>query len=198
MHVPTDWLPVLARVGFSADEVTADECKGILAGAWVMAFERMGEKAKPQTPAVPPSSAAPSVARLAAHGGAAPECITGAAQYYHLPVSLLVGVLATEYGQNGQVSHNANGTYDMGPAQINSSWLPRLEGAGITRSMLLSNACLNIAVGAWILAQAMDGASPADPAEFWRHIGNYNSHTPQFNLTYQRRVWQKLQQQNGD
>jgi hypothetical protein len=47
----------------------------------------------------------------------------------------------------------------------------------------------------WILPQSMNGDSPADPGELWRHIGNYNSHTPQHNLTYQRRAWEQIQKQ---
>jgi hypothetical protein len=95
-------------------------------------------------------------------------------------------------GHVGQISWNRNGSYDIGPAQVNSTWLPTLEKAGITKAELLNNGCLNIAVGAWILAQAMDGISPHDPAAFWRGVGNYNSRTPTLNQQYGVRVWTNI------
>jgi hypothetical protein len=85
----------------------------------------------------------------------------------------------------------------MGPAQVNSSWLPMLAKSGISREQVLNNGCLNVAVGAWILAQSMDGASSNDPGEFWRRVGNYNSHTLQYNLIYQRKVWEQVLRQDG-
>lgn len=39
-------------------------------------------------------------------------------------------------------------------------------------------------VGTWILSREI----AADP-NYWRGIGNYNSHTPSFNQTYQQKVF---------
>lgn len=195
MNIPAEWVPILRRVGFVESAVRSDDCANVLAGSWILAFESMGTPGGATAPAGGPIGA--GTAAVARFAGVAPACVSDAAAFYRLPERLLAGVLATEHARDGQVSANANGSYDMGPAQINSTWLPRLEKAGISRTMLLSNGCLNIAVGAWILAQSMFGGSLADPADYWRHVGNYNSHTPAFNQAYQRRVWEQVRRQDG-
>ncbi len=193
MHIPATWLPVLAKVGFAPLRVTHDRCTNIEAGAWIIAFDRMRTGLRAAAPAVAPAPALPSAAAQNDRGAAvSAACIQGAARFYHLPVALFSAVLRTEGGTVGQIHRNANGSYDMGPAQINSTWLPTLARAGITRSMVLNNGCLNVSLGAWILAQAMAGADPHDPAQYWRHVGDYNSHTPVWNNKYARMVWNNL------
>lgn len=185
MHIPSAWLPILARVGFAPNQVVANRCTNIAAGTWILAFEAQNE---------PASAPAPALAPPVPHA-ASPQiepCITKAAKQYNIPATLLSAVLRTEGGQVGKVHYNANGSYDIGPAQINSIWLPQLAKAGITRTMLLNNACLNITVGAWILGNALAGASPKNPAVFWQHVGDYNSHTPFWNQRYALKVWHNL------
>lgn len=199
MHVPAAWLPILARIGFPAGKVKGDKCTNISAGAWILAFESLHKSKPTPTPAQSSGAIAPNtserVAALAKHAGVPRVCIKRAAAHYHLSLSLFAGVLATEGGRVGEVHRNENGSVDLGPAQVNSIWLPKLKRAGITRTMLLKNGCANIAVGAWILAQAMEGANPTDPAGFWKHVGDYNSHTPRFNRRYARLVWHHVVQE---
>lgn len=142
------------------------------------------------------------LAGTTAHAAAAlsPEtavCIRAAARYYHRPadpvsyqglVDLVTAIRLTEGGTVGQVSRNKNGSFDIGPMQINSTHLPLLSRYGITYDALLNNGCQNIFVGTWILHNELQG-SPA----LWSAIGNYNSRTPVHNIEYQRRVWLKLQ-----
>lgn len=193
MHIPAAWLPILARVGFASIKVEHDRCTNVAAGAWVMAYEKwqrgIGAPA-PQHPALPVLPK--TVTALAENASVTPGCITGAAAYYHLPVPLFTAVLRTEAGHVGQIHRNANGSYDMGPAQINSTWLPTLARIGVTRRMVLNDGCLNVSIGAWILAQAMQGADPDNPRQFWQHVGDYNSHTPAWNARYARMVWAHL------
>lgn len=189
MGIPAQWLPVLARAGFSIPKVRHDRCMNIAAGAWILAFERrLHGSGQPRT--------GRGLARTPdKHGEGKPptkSCIESAARRYHLSLKLFRGVLRTEDGHVGQVHHNRNGSVDIGPAQINSIWLPALRKVGITKHMLLTNGCLNIRVGAWILAKAMKGADPSRPAQFWEHVGDYNSHTPRLNKRYAAMVWHNL------
>lgn len=193
MHIPAAWLNILARVGFAPAKVIHDECTNIEAGAWVMAFDQMQSGLKAAAPETSPPPVLPADAKASAwHSDVTAACIEGAARFYHLPVALFSAVLRTEGGTVGQIHRNANGSYDMGPAQINSTWLPTLARAGISRSMVLNNGCLNVSLGAWILGQAMAGADPHDPAQYWQHVGDYNSHTPKLNEKYAYKVWNNL------
>jgi hypothetical protein len=193
MGIPSAWLPLLARVGFPADKVAADPCEGIAAGAWVMAYEDGSNRSSPG-PGPAPAKVASGIA--APHnteiGDVSPACVSSAAQQFRLPLALLTGVLATEGGEAGQIHWNANGSYDMGPAQINSIWLPKLATAGVTRAMVINDGCLNVAIGAWILSQAMAGADPNQPTQYWAHVGDYNSTTPFWNERYAKMVWNKI------
>lgn len=182
MHIPQAWLPILARVGFSPAKVERDRCTNIEAGTWILAYEQLNIRHSYSAPPVPKT--VNSLFNKA--------CVKEAAQANHIPVSLFFAVLRTEGGQVGQIHMNRNGSYDMGPAQINSIWLPVLAKSGITREMVLNNACLNISIGAWILGQSMDGVSPRNPEVFWQHVGDYNSHTPELNHEYDMKVWNNL------
>ena len=118
------------------------------------------------------------------------ECIKQASQIYHVPAIIILSVLKTEDARNGTASRNKNGSYDYGPLQINSTWLPTLARHGITREDVQWNPCINVAVGTWILAQAITES----PKHVWQGVGNYNSHTPYYNQIYAARVkkWQEI------
>ena len=111
------------------------------------------------------------------------ECINHAATTYHVPAALIVSVLKTEGGKNGVASKNKDGSYDYGAMQINSCWLDNVSKYGITQKDLQYNPCVNVAVGAWILAQSI-----ADGKDIWHGVGVYHSRTESFNLKYQQKV----------
>lgn len=182
MHIPQSWLTILARVGFSPVKVEHDRCTNIEAGTWILAYEQLNVR----------HSYIVTPAPKAVNSLFNKTCAEEAAQTYHIPLSLFFAILRTEGGHVGQIHMNNNGSYDMGPAQINSIWLPVLAKSGITREMVLNNECLNISIGAWVLAQSMDGVSPKNPSVFWQHVGDYNSHTPVFNREYEMKVWNNL------
>jgi hypothetical protein len=54
-------------------------------------------------------------------------CIYAAASVYHEPPAVLLILLNVEGGTLGAVSHNTNGTVDIGPMQVNQLWIPRLK-----------------------------------------------------------------------
>ena len=118
-------------------------------------------------------------------------CLDLAAQHYNIHKEILNAVLAVEGGRTGMRKRNNNGSYDMGPMQINSTWLPELRRRGINEYDVTYDYCTNILVGAWILAHELQGAGTPriNTAEYWQAVGRYNSRTPYFNARYAVRVW---------
>lgn len=112
------------------------------------------------------------------------ECINQAAITYHVPAALILSILSVEGGTVGMASRNSNGTYDYGPMQINSSWLPKIERYGYTLQKVQYDPCANVMVGAWILSTNI-----ADASNFWQGVGGYHSYTVPLNQAYQNKVW---------
>jgi len=106
-------------------------------------------------------------------------CIREAAQRFQVPELALWVLLDVEAGKLGQVSTNTNGTYDIGPLPVNSWWLPKLAQFGITEDMVKNNLCINIGVGAWILAKELDRHK-----DIPRAIAYYHSPTPRHQRRY--------------
>jgi soluble lytic murein transglycosylase-like protein len=105
-------------------------------------------------------------------GGDQPEsnCWSRAAQRYGVDAWLLYSIAEQESSLNPRAFHrNNDGTYDIGEMQINSSLLPALRRYGI-RADDLWEPCLNIHVGAWVLADCSraNGLS-------WESVGAYNA-----------------------
>ncbi|MGH8077273.1 MAG: lytic transglycosylase domain-containing protein, partial [Lysobacter sp.] len=67
------------------------------------------------------------------------SCMSTAAQRYHLPVPILQAVVKTEGGWDGLKKRNANGSYDLGRAQINTIHLAELAKYGISEHQLISD-----------------------------------------------------------
>lgn len=181
------WMPVLQQAGFDPQLVQGQACWGIIAGAWIIARAGgadISERHHVQTSRLQHVLGPPGL----------DACVSNAAGAYLIPEPIYRAVLKTESGQVGKVVYNKNGTYDMGPAQINSSHLPELAAMGVTRDQIINNGCLNLHVGAWILSRELGGATLSAPTDFWRRVGNYNSRTPRFNQAYQAKVWKNLRQ----
>ncbi len=120
-------------------------------------------------------------------------CLMMAAQAYQVPPAVLVGILKVEGGKVGQeVGPNGNGTYDLGPMQINTVWLEELAGHWNTdkataRRMVRDDGCLNITVGAWILRRQMDRTD-----HLYRAIARYHSATPGIGTRYADKVVREM------
>jgi hypothetical protein len=115
-------------------------------------------------------------------------CVYAAAQLYQLPPPIIWSVLSVEGGGPGTVSHNRNGTDDLGPAQVNSLWIPRLaRHYGLPerelRRRLTDDTCFNIAVGTWILREKM-----VEAGDFWTGVGKYHSARSDLKQRYIQRV----------
>jgi soluble lytic murein transglycosylase-like protein len=116
-------------------------------------------------------------------------CMALVASLDRLPPRVLPSIAAVEGGQLGTISRDPDGSEDLGIMQINSSWLPviaRVTHADPTtvRERLLHEACFNISAGGAILRTYLD----AEHGDLMQAIGDYHSHTPPLNHTYQLQV----------
>ena len=80
------------------------------------------------------------------------QCAAQASSRYGVPELLLHAILKKENGRVGTESRNRDGSFDLGPAQINTIWLKQLSAYGITRKHLRDDFCTNLYVSAYILA----------------------------------------------
>lgn len=124
------------------------------------------------------ATAAPSATMIRA-------CILAAARLYSEPPAVLLILLNVEGGSLGAVSHNTNGTVDIGPMQVNQIWIPALAShwhatERATFLALRDNFCANVEAGAWILRQGLDEAN----GDFWGGVGYYHSHDLGYEQAY--------------
>jgi len=115
-------------------------------------------------------------------------CLMLAAQTYSVPPAVLVGIYQVEGGKPGQAVENTNGTYDLGPMQINTIWIPELaEMWGVSNNTALqwvkNDPCTNMGVASWILRGHIDRTGNLSTA-----IAHYHSKTPKFGGPYKGKV----------
>ncbi len=116
-------------------------------------------------------------------------CIMMAAQTYNLPPAVLMGIMKVEGGRPGQaVGPNQNGTYDLGPMQVNTLWVKDLARHwNVSHStafrMVKDDPCVNVNVAGWILRQRLNESGNLTLA-----IAHYHSKTPRFGYVYARKV----------
>jgi soluble lytic murein transglycosylase-like protein len=109
------------------------------------------------------------------------QCIDKAAATFGIPALPVHILREVEAGEVGKVSApNKDGSYDIGPMQINSSWLPKVNGLGISESDLRDNGCINAYVGTWIYYQTWLDAN-RDTA---MAMARYNSSVPRYQTQY--------------
>lgn len=126
------------------------------------------------------------------------SCLMSAASVQGLSPPLLVAVLQVEGGRVGQEVSNTNGTRDLGPAQVNTLWLPVIARAhnlpeDEVLKALRDDGCYNIHMAAWILRQCLNEYG----ANTWGGIGCYHSRTPHLNQAYQGRIRRALDRLYG-
>lgn len=108
------------------------------------------------------------------------------------PIKLLA-VLKTEGGRLGSFVRNTNGTYDIGPMQINTVHLDDLSKTlsttkSVVAQKLAYDGCFNVAVGAWMLRKRTNEAG----GDFWFGIGRFHSKTPTVRNRYILKVHENM------
>jgi hypothetical protein len=119
------------------------------------------------------------------------ECINQAAVTYFVPAKIIISVLNVEGGKVGLAKPNTNGTFDYGPMQINSIWLPTIATYGYTKQQIQYDPCVNVMVGTWILSNKIATTVAASNGDYWRGVAGYHSLTPSLNNKYQDKVLDK-------
>jgi hypothetical protein len=119
-------------------------------------------------------------------------CLKATAEVHHVPAGVLVLLISVEAGRLGSVSQNANGTVDIGPMQVNDTWLSKIAahwGASPEEAYraLRDNLCANVEGGAWILRQALDEAG----GDLWEGVALYHSHDPLHKREYMRLLYEQ-------
>lgn len=121
-------------------------------------------------------------------------CIFLASQQYQVPPAVMIGILQVEGGRAGQeVGPNTNGTYDLGPMQINTIWLEELArkwqvSHDTARKWVRDDECVNVGVGAWILRQKINQTGSLSEG-----IAYYHSGTPHIGKRYRQKVINAMQ-----
>jgi hypothetical protein len=116
-------------------------------------------------------------------------CLLTAAHTYQVPPAVMIGIMQVEGGHVGQAAGpNFNGTYDLGPMQVNTMWVPRLANlwhisGPAAHASVRDDGCVNVYVAAWILKQKI-----AETGSLYGGIAHYHSATPGEGSRYARRV----------
>ena len=115
-------------------------------------------------------------------------CVLDAAHASGMPVAALFAILATEGGKTGEAVNNKNGTWDMGPFQINTTHVNELAAMGVAPETVLRDGRVNAYAAAWLLRKEYRRTG-----DLWQAIGAYHSRTPQRRDAYIRRVQANLE-----
>ncbi len=117
-------------------------------------------------------------------------CFEEAGELYGISPELLWAIAKTESGFNvSAVHYNANGSFDYGLMQVNSSWYREL---GRERWVHLNDGCYNVKVGAWILSQCIKRYGYT-----WMAVGCYNGVSQNKKIEYANRIYKTLERTGG-
>ena len=116
------------------------------------------------------------------------DCVVDAARASGMPVAALFAILATEGGKTGEALSNRNGTWDMGPFQVNTTHINELVMMGIAPETVLRDGRVNAYAAAWLLRKEYRRTG-----DLWEAIGTYHSRTPRRRDAYVRRVKANLE-----
>ena len=110
------------------------------------------------TPAFPDTTAQAAVRK--ADEARIAGCINQAAAGRPWLEKALWGLRDQEAGWIGAEVRNSNGTYDLGPMQINTWWVPKIaaqlgRSAAEVRHWLRFDACFNVGAARWIFLAAL-------------------------------------------
>jgi len=117
------------------------------------------------------------------------QCLQQVSQKYGIHMDVFFAILMVEGGTVGQNNKgNTNGTYDIGPFQINSMHLPWLNDMGITETQLRNNGCVNANVAAMLIQRSVMNervlSTITDGRTYLAALARYHSATPVHNERY--------------
>jgi hypothetical protein len=120
-------------------------------------------------------------------------CLLAAAHAYRIPPSYLDAILAVEGGRIGEAVADRNGTRDLGPFQINSSWGPAVAHfwgmpAREALDRVRDDGCANAIVAAAILRQCTNEAR----GDLTVALGLYHSHRSDLAQRYREKALMAL------
>ncbi|MFT4055171.1 MAG: lytic transglycosylase domain-containing protein [Novosphingobium sp.] len=110
----------------------------------------------------------------------------------------LWGLRDQEAGWVGAKIPNRNGSYDLGPLQINSWWVSRIaksvrRSEGEVQRHLTFDACFNVEAARWIFLSALKNTG-----DYWKAIGTYHSPTIWRQRSYRHSVYSRLVARFGE
>ena len=111
-------------------------------------------------------------------------CALAASVRYDVPADALLSVYSVERGSTDTWSHDANGTYDVGPLQFNTAYLASLRRFGITPRAVEGKTCYPWFLAAWRIHDQL----VEDRGGFWTRVARYHSATPRYVATYRRQL----------
>ena len=116
------------------------------------------------------------------------ECVVEAANRQGVPANILLAISSIEYGRNGQLVKNKNGSLDIGHFQINTvHWSKNgiFTRHGIKKEDVQWRGCYNAELAAWLLKQSLEEKNNQD---FWVKAANYHSKNAKFNAIYRKKL----------
>jgi hypothetical protein len=103
---------------------------------------------------------------------------------YDVPANIVLAVAEKEAGKPGQWVKNSNGTHDVGPMQLNTSYLEELARYWINTKDVAASGCYPFDLAAWLHIRK-------DNDDLWTRAANCHSRTPQYNVTYRADLMRK-------
>ena len=111
-------------------------------------------------------------------------CALAASVRYDVPADALLSVYSVERGGTDTWSHDANGTYDVGPLQFNTAYLASLRRFGITPRAVEGKTCYPWFLAAWRIHDQL----VEDRGGFWTRVARYHSATLRYVVAYRRQL----------
>lgn len=119
------------------------------------------------------------------------QCMERFSKYFRIPEVVLRTFIKTESGYPGHIRSNTDGSYDVGPMQINSIHWPELyEKFDISPVDIRFNGCMNLMVGARFLRSKIDESGTENITDWnslFTKLANYHSKTEKYNSKYKEK-----------
>jgi hypothetical protein len=138
----------------------------------------------------PPAQARSKLSAL--HETTIGKCIRQAAAGHEWLERTLWGLHDQEGGWIGAEILNTDGSYDLGPMQVNSWWVGRISrilrhSGSDVRHWLIHDACFNVRAARWIFLSGL-----AVTGDYWQAVGAYHSPTKLRQQRYRANIARKL------